>query len=481
MIDEIIPNNIKELIDRNRTRFLISTKLADGATAIVYNSKLADQNVAIKIFIKGAVPPENIQREIEVLKREGSLITTISPKKSDNFESIGIVSPLFSGKTLRELLQTNLSMEMKNNIAISLLKELYALQLLNIVHRDLKPENILVDENGIAKIIDFGEAQSKTLNHKDDILAAGLNYLAPECTSKPHPTMCNALTDEYAMGIILAELYSDKNYTQEAHTKPLGQNAPYQIMDDILGKNATPKKEMPEEIFHIIRHLSEPDPQRQRRAENVALAKGTNKFFPLKTLYQIQESANDLRQILLEKTIRNQSPEDVQNILRNHEDLSTIRNQLQQIKKKPNNVQEMIREIDNFGEKHARQIQHKNIIIAQGIELTIQTIIELEKLEAKYKPHKIRERKTLRFSSKTDGSENPFTHTIKLIRHANYPNVDLKYVTQLLDQLSVNTTNLNIKEENFSALLSLRDKIQNLQSINHMIPQLHSKIKFQSY
>jgi len=43
----------------------------------------------------------------------------------------------------------------------------------NICHRDLKPENILINENGDAKIIDFGFSSS------------GKTYLTTYCGTPP--------------------------------------------------------------------------------------------------------------------------------------------------------------------------------------------------------------------------------------------------------------------------------------------------------
>lgn len=484
--DKEIPDYLRGLTDRNHTHFPLYETLASGGTSVVYLSKLADQAVAIKIFKKddkkGDVSHKDLQREIEVLKREGSLITTVTPSKNERFESIGIVLPLFPGKTLRELIfEGNLTTEMKNSIAISLLKELYALQLLNIVHRDLRPENILVDENGVAKIIAFGHAQNKILNHKDDIARTESNYLAPECTSHSDPSICNMLTDEYAIGIILAELYSSRNYPQEIHARSVGQNTPHQIMDDILGKNASPQEGMPEEIFTIIRHIS--DPQPEKRAENVALAHGTEKLFALKVVDQIQEDADGLRDILMAKAAK--LPPEVKNILEQHHDLSTIRNQLHQLKKKSETVQSFIRELDHFCEVHARKIQHKNLVITQGIELTIETIVELQKLEAKYKSHEKpksastgpRPSLILSQSQRPPGElEKAFTATIQLIcGQKDYPNVDLKHITQILDQLSVNMAKYHAKDEDLPALLSLRDRLQNLQSIGNIIPEKRFK------
>lgn len=413
-----IPEALRHLTDRNGTPFPLTKKVSDGPVSDVYNSTLADQIITVKIFKKNAISSEKIQRSIEVLKREGSLLTTVSFKKNEDFHSPAIVMPFFPGISLKTLIsQANLSLAMKNNIAVSLLKELYALQLLNIVHCDLHPENILVDEHGVAKIVGFGSAQNKILNHHHEACKSS-SYLAPECLTQSCTSQCNSLIDEYAMGVILAELY-----------------------------NISPKEEIPEEIFHIIRHLNDPDPT--ARAENIALANGAEKVFALKEVSQIQDSANDLRMLLINEAMSAELPKEVRFILEKHRDLSNIRNLLNALHKKPDIIQSFMHDIDDFCEKHARKIQHKNIIVDQGIQLTLEVVAELKKITV----------------------AQDFQEAIQLIHKIpGYPNVDLKEETKILDQLFVHMAKLNVNEKDFDKLMEYRDKIQNIEAILNPTP-----------
>lgn len=52
-----------------------------------------------------------------------------------------------------------------------------------VLHCDIKPQNILVDDNGIAKLADFGTA---SIIGDNDILSGArgtYEFLAPECTN----------------------------------------------------------------------------------------------------------------------------------------------------------------------------------------------------------------------------------------------------------------------------------------------------------
>lgn len=77
-------------------------------------------------------------------------------------------------------------------------------ELLELVHRDLSPQNILVDENGFARVIDFGIAKARGRLHvtKEGGPPRGkLAYMAPE---QVHGTTSRR-SDIFSMGIVLWE------------------------------------------------------------------------------------------------------------------------------------------------------------------------------------------------------------------------------------------------------------------------------------
>ncbi len=77
-----------------------------------------------------------------------------------------------------------------------------------IVHRDLKPHNVIVDDEGRAKVTDFGIARAgaSDMTETGSIMGTA-QYLSPE-QAQGHPV--SAQSDLYAIGVILWELLTGR-------------------------------------------------------------------------------------------------------------------------------------------------------------------------------------------------------------------------------------------------------------------------------
>lgn len=98
----------------------------------------------------------------------------------------------------------------KENFEKSLLQVADALEQLHgkgVVHRDLKPQNILVNNVGIIKLTDFGEARLMSTQTNTKSTTGTLHQMSPEIKSKKNYTH---KTDMWSLGIMIFQ-FLNKN------------------------------------------------------------------------------------------------------------------------------------------------------------------------------------------------------------------------------------------------------------------------------
>ncbi len=141
-----------------------------------------------------------------------------------DFDNLYLLLELLKGGDLRFHLDNYKYLITESHIKFLLTNIIFALDYINsigIIHRDIKPENIIFDNNGYAKLTDFGIAK---LNKSNIIEISGtVEYMSPECLFGKKQKY---YSDFYSLGVICYECINRK--------KPFIGNKKEELKEQIL-------------------------------------------------------------------------------------------------------------------------------------------------------------------------------------------------------------------------------------------------------
>lgn len=148
-----------------------------------------------------------------------------------------------------------------------------------VIHRDLKPSNVLVDDQGRAKVIDFGVARvidddQRTLLTGHGELVGTLQYMSPEqCAGDPD--LVDVRSDVYSLGLILYEMVcGQRAYDIGGMSLAAAVRV---VMDQVPPRPSRVARDIPTDLEAVIHRTLDKDPT-QRYPAVSALSADLNRY-----------------------------------------------------------------------------------------------------------------------------------------------------------------------------------------------------------
>jgi serine/threonine-protein kinase len=194
-------------------RYRIEDEIGSGGMSTVYRAfdETLERPVAVKILHSDF---SREPRQLERFRREARTVAQLSHPHVvmviDAGEDEGkpyIVFAHIRGETLKDRIRREGALPIPEAVAyaIEIGRALEAAHEQGLVHRDVKPQNVLIDEEGRAKVTDFGIARGLD---GEQLTAAGrvvgtTDYVSPEQAMGQEVT---GQSDVYSLGIVLYEM-----------------------------------------------------------------------------------------------------------------------------------------------------------------------------------------------------------------------------------------------------------------------------------
>jgi serine/threonine-protein kinase len=194
-------------------RYRLEARIGAGGMSTVYRAldETLERWVAIKLLNREVSSDSD---ELERFRREARAVAQLSHPHIvgviDAGEDEGrpyIVFEYVEGETLKERIRRLGRLPIPEAVAyaIEIARALGAAHARHIIHRDVKPQNVLIDEEGSAKVTDFGIA--RTLDEEgltaDGRVIGTTDYVSPEQALGQPVT---GQSDLYSLGIVLYEM-----------------------------------------------------------------------------------------------------------------------------------------------------------------------------------------------------------------------------------------------------------------------------------
>jgi eukaryotic-like serine/threonine-protein kinase len=198
-------------------RYRLEAKIGTGGMSTVYRAldETLQRRVAIKLMNREVATESD---QLERFRREARAVAQLSHPNIVGVIDAGedldpahprpyIVFEYVEGETLKERIRRLGRLPIAEAVAyaIEIARALGAAHARHIVHRDVKPQNVLLDEEGQAKVTDFGIA--RTLDEEgltaDGRVLGTTDYVSPEQALGQPVT---GQSDLYSLGIVLYEM-----------------------------------------------------------------------------------------------------------------------------------------------------------------------------------------------------------------------------------------------------------------------------------
>ena len=194
-------------------RYRLEARIGSGGMSTVYRAtdETLQRQVAIKLMNREIASDSD---QLERFRREARAVAQLSHPHIvgviDYGEDDGrpyIVFEYVEGETLKERIRRTGRLPSTEAVAyaIEIARALGVAHARHIVHRDVKPQNVLIDDEGRAKVTDFGIA--RTLDEEgltaDGRVLGTTDYVSPEqALGRP----VTGQSDLYSLGIVLYEM-----------------------------------------------------------------------------------------------------------------------------------------------------------------------------------------------------------------------------------------------------------------------------------
>ena len=198
------------------SRYEVIGHLGSGGMAEVYCA--TDLQLGRKVALK--LLHDRFQQDaefVERFKREASSAAGLQHQHVVSVYDRGdwdgtsyIAMEYVAGLTLKQIVREHgpLPTAQAVDLTVQILRAARFAHRRGVIHRDLKPHNVIVDEEGRAKVTDFGIARAgaSDMTQTGSIMGTA-QYLSPE---QAHGHAVTARSDLYAVGIILYELLTGR-------------------------------------------------------------------------------------------------------------------------------------------------------------------------------------------------------------------------------------------------------------------------------
>ena len=148
------------------------------------------------------------------------------------------------------------SLKLTANICVALV----ALGQRNIVHRDIKPGNILLANDGVAKLTDFGVAQSPDSPKPSKKHPGTKRYMSPE--QEMTTELLDQRSDLYTLGLVLYEMLTGKSYkTDKQPARKLNSavsSALNSVVSRVLEVNPKDRYQTAQDMLEALGKVSKP-------------------------------------------------------------------------------------------------------------------------------------------------------------------------------------------------------------------------------